>query len=116
ILSMFMFLHNLFSIMLCVFGAGLFVNISLPALEGAYADYISETGRVEKEIEAVIDFFTNIGFIVGPMLAGILADLFGNATAFSLLGIIAAWLAFFLLRVTPKHINIRVSESLLANS
>ena len=116
VLSVFMLLHNLYSILLCVFITGLFVNISLPAMEGAYADYISETGQVEKEIEAVIDFFTNLGFIIGPILAGILADMFGNATALSLLGLISAWLSFFLLRITPKHITVHVNQTLLGNS
>lgn len=115
-LSAFMFLHDFITVLLCMFVTGLFISFSLPAIEGAYADYISETGKVEKEIEAVIDFFTNLGFIVGPILAGLLADLFGNADAFSLLGIVSAWLAFLLLRITPKHITIRVNESLLANS
>jgi len=116
LLSVFMFLHNPISILICIFMVGLFVNLALPAMEGAYADYISETGQVEKEIEAVIDFFTNLGFIIGPVLGGLLADLFGNAEAFSLLGIISAWLAFLLLRITPKHINIHVQESLLVES
>ncbi len=115
VLSMFMFLHNILSIFICIFIVGLFINFSLPAMEGAYADYISEADQVEKEIEAIVDFFTNIGFILGPILAGILADLFGNAQAFSLLGIVSAWLAFLLLRITPRHITIEVKKALLAS-
>jgi sugar phosphate permease len=78
----------------------------LPSLGGAYADYIVETPHYEKEIEALEDFFTNIGYVVGPIIAGILADKFGNINVFSIIGFGSMMIILFLLKVTPKSIRI----------
>lgn len=108
LISIFSLLHNLFFILIDVFVASLFVGFTIPALEGAYADYISETGKVEKEITALTDFFTNIGYIIGPIAAGLLADHVGNAQAFSLLGITCALVALILLKITPRKITVKI--------
>jgi MFS family permease len=89
-----------------VFIASCFLAMCLPSLGGAYADYIVETPHYEKEIEALEDFFTNIGYVVGPIIAGILADKFGNINVFSIIGFGSMMIILFLLKVTPKSIRI----------
>lgn len=107
ILSFFAFVPNFTMSILVVFIAMFFISTSLPAINSAYADYISKTPQVEGEIEGLEDFAFNIGYVAGPLSAGILADLFSIPVAFSVLGVIGVILAVILLSVTPRHINIR---------
>ncbi len=92
-----------------VFISSCFFAIAWPSLNGVYSDFISESSHLEKEIESLEDFFTNIGYIVGPALAGFAADKFGNIPAFSYLGIAGIVISLILLKVTPRSIKITVS-------
>lgn len=103
------FIHEPALIVLDIFVASLLASIAWPAINGAYADYISETAQYEKEIAGLEDFYTNIGFVIGPVIAGLLADTLGNAGAFSIMGLIGMILAIILLCITPKSININKS-------
>jgi len=109
ILSFFMFLHTPILILSDVLIAAFFVGFTAPAISGAYADYISESSQVEKEIEALSDFFINLGYVVGPIAAGYLADRVGNAQTFSVLGMGGIILSIILLVVTPRHITLHAS-------
>jgi MFS family permease len=89
-----------------VFISATFGAIAWPAIHGASADYISESPAREKEIEVVTDFASNAGFIIGPVIAGFLADKVGNIQSFSVLGIISALVTCFILKTAPKKIYI----------
>jgi len=47
--------------------------------------------------------------MIGPALAGFLADRVGNAGTFSIMGLIGITTAIFLLAITPENINIEKS-------
>lgn len=83
-----------------------FSGIAWPSIKGASADYISETPKYEKEIEGLTDLANNIGYIIGPIIAGILADKIGNIQSFSVLGIAGVIVSYIILRITPKKIHI----------
>ena len=82
------------------------IAFSWPAINGVYADFIGETNSLSREVESMADFFGNIGYIIGPIMAGFLADRLGNQAAFSVLGIITALVAVILFKMTPKKIKI----------
>ncbi|MBI2415962.1 MAG: MFS transporter [Candidatus Kerfeldbacteria bacterium] len=111
ILSTFIYLPNSLVAIIVVFIASAFISMALPAINAAYADYIFEAPQVEGEIEGLEDFSFNIGYVLGPMLAGLLADMFSIAAAFSLLGFLGAIVALVLLIITPKHIIIKTQPS-----
>jgi len=98
--------NNPFLIIIEIFAASIFLALSWPAINGAYADYISETSGYEKEIETLEDFYGNLGYIVGPILAGVISDRIGNGNAFVALGAAGLFVAIFLLFITPKKINV----------
>ncbi len=102
---------NPVAIMGIIFISSFFISLSWPSIDGAYADYISESTMHEKEIEGLEDFATNIGYIIGPMAAGILADTFGNLQAFSFLGVMGIICSILLLRFTPKQIKVLVPQA-----
>jgi len=101
------FINQAIFLILNIFIASMFISMSWPSINGAYADYISETPNVEKEITGLEDFFTNLGYVIGPMLAGVIADRLGNSGAFSVLGITGAITAIILLIITPRKINVK---------
>jgi MFS family permease len=89
-----------------IFFASMFVSIALPTVNGVYADLITEKAQYEHEVESLSDFYTNLGFVIGPISAGIMADAFGNAGAFSIVGIVGLIIALFLYRIAPEKIHI----------
>jgi len=89
-----------------VFFASMLMGFAWPALRAAFADYIQETGKYEKEIEGLEDLYTNMGYIIGPAAAGFLADQLGNAKTFSVLGVMGVLTAIYLMKITPKKINV----------
>jgi len=111
ILSFFYFWSTPITIILLTFLSACFINLALPSINGAYADYISETQIVEKEIESLEDSSFNFAYIFGPMIGGLLADLIGIKLAFSILGIAGVIIAIFLLIITPKKIKIDIKPS-----
>lgn len=111
VLSSFAYLPDSAVSIVAVFFASVFISMSLPAINSAYADYISEAPQVEGEIEGLEDFAFNIGYVLGPISAGILADIFSIPVAFSILGLFGAILALVLLIKTPESIDISTEPS-----
>ncbi len=100
------FIDNPYLIILLVFLSSIVNSIAWPAIHGACADYISESPVYEKEIQSVNDFSVNIGYIIGPASAGILADIFGMKNVFLILSSFCILVVCYLLVITPKHINV----------
>ena len=93
-------------IIAAVFFSSVLMSLSWPALKAAFAVYLKEAGKYEKEIESLEDLYTNLGFVIGPVLAGFLADQLGDSKTFSVLGVIGALTAIYLMKFTPKKINV----------
>lgn len=89
-----------------VFISSFLGSVAWPAIDGAYADYITESSHYEKEIESLTDFTCNIGYIIGPIFAGVMADLVGNQNVFAILAIFDIFMVLVLLLITPKHIKV----------
>lgn len=106
ILATFFVSHTMWISILIVFLSSMFTSLAWPAINGAYADYISESPTYQREIQALEDFATNVGYIIGPVTGGILAEILGNTFAMSLLGALGIFVAFLLFAVTPKEIRI----------
>lgn len=93
-------------LLVIVFISSLLSSIAWPALNGAYADYIAETPKYEPEIEGVSDFTYNVAYVIGPILAGVLADIVGDVNTLALVGVFGMVASLILLKVTPRHIHI----------
>lgn len=99
-------IKNPLIVLVLVFCFSCFASLSWPAIKATFSDYISETPTLEKEIEGLADFFANIGYVIGPITAGVLADLVGNQNAFGVLGITGIVTVLVLIKITPKEIRI----------
>jgi len=94
-----------------VFLSSLINSFTWPAIRGAYVDYISESRKYENEIVGLNDFSTNIGYVIGPIMAGILSDRIGIGGSFAAVGIFNIGLVIFLLAITPRHIRVALPIS-----
>lgn len=97
-------------IMTLNFVASFFIAFAWPSINGAYVDYITEKPILEKELETVQDYFTNLGYVIGPIVAGFLSDQVGHINTFSLLGIIGVVASICLLIFTPRKIDVTKIE------
>lgn len=95
------------------FAASFFIALAWPAINGAYADYIMEAPPVAAEIESLEDLSANIGYVIGPIMAGLIADYFGNGKAFTVLGVMGMAVAVALLLETPRKITLRFAKKSL---
>lgn len=100
------FINNPYLIILFVFLSSLANSVAWPAIHGACADYISESRFYEKEIQSLNDFSLNLGYIIGPSLAGIIAYFFGMKNLFLILAVFSICVVSYLMVVTPKHIQV----------
>lgn len=89
-----------------VFAASFFFSFTIPVVNGFYADYITAAPLVEKEIEGVNDMSVNFAYIIGPMMAGFLADTFGDARAFSIIAIAGTLGGLTLIRALPRTVRV----------
>jgi MFS family permease len=106
------FTQNPYTVLLIIFVSTVFIDIAMPSINGCYADYISEEDSISKEIEGIEDLFTNLGYFIGPIVAGILADAFGTAQTFTIFGLFGVIIAIILIITTPKHINVNSKKIL----
>ncbi len=88
------------------FLASFCTSLAWPAINGVYADYISEAPKIEKEIEALQDSTTNLGYVIGPILAGFASEYLGHLEALSILGVVSGITAIVLSRTTPREIRV----------
>lgn len=105
VLSLIAFVHNPLILLMVIFLASLCISVAWPAMQGLIVDYVTFAPEEEKEIEALADFFTNTGYIIGPVMAGILADLIGNSLTFAALGAGAIVFVFLISQLPLRRVR-----------
>lgn len=103
-MSLFYFLSDSLWLVIGSFVVSFVMSFAWPAITGALGDYVEENPFLSREIEAMQDSFTNLGFFVGPVVAGLAAEYFGHLGAFSILGVIGLIFVVILIVITPKSI------------
>src|SRR5258708_3078784 len=93
-------------IVIIIFVSSFFSSLAWPAIKATFADYIYYSQVFETHIEGLADLSTNFGYIIGPILAGLISDKFGNRLGFGILGIFGAIFSLILMRLTPKKIRV----------
>lgn len=109
IFCLFTFINSSIILIAMSFGASFCLAFAWPAISGAYADYMNESPNLEKEINTLQDSFTNLGYIIGPIIAGFSSQYLGHLASFSLLGLIGLVLSLIFMKITPKHIIIKAT-------
>jgi MFS family permease len=107
ILGSILIFQNPLLIILVVFASSCFICVMNPVAQSIYAHCIHEAPKAKKEVQELGDFFGNAGYVVGPILAGFIADEIGTKEAFSLLGIMAVAFAILFLILMPKKLKMK---------
>ena len=81
------FLHSPLLVLFFIFLSSVASSITWPAIEAVFGDYVAAFPNNQSEIEALTDFTINLGYIFGPILAGIFSDKIGISYSFTILGI-----------------------------
>lgn len=81
-------------------------SLAWSAISGAFVDYLAESIHHDSDIIGLKDFSANLGYIIGPVMSGIISDLVGISYTFTILGIANILLVLFLFTITPKNIAI----------
>lgn len=89
-----------------VFVTSMISSLAWPAIKGCFADYITRYPEYEKEIEILTSLFGNIGCIIGPVVAGYLAEQLGDIQALSAIGIVCGLITLLVWQFTPRKIRI----------
>lgn len=100
------FVNSPFIVLALVFCSSIATSITWPSIEAAFADYTSEAGKLQTEVEGITDLTSNIGYIIGPIFAGFFSEKISISWSFGAVGFINVFVIIILLLVTPRHINI----------
>lgn len=96
--------------LLMVFCTGLALAITYPLIDGVYSDIIERMHRQRKHMMGLCSSATSISYIIGPILAGIVTQIFGSINTFVILGVFVIIVAFVIVLATPKKIKLPQEE------
>lgn len=97
---------NIIITIILILLSGLFLAFAWPLNEAVYSDLSERAGKYKLHITAITRANTSIGYIAGPILAGILADSVGYNNTFAIIGLIGFIFAIILVVLTPKKLKI----------
>ncbi len=92
-----LFENNPFVLIGLVFATASFSAIAIIIAKGAYSNLISQKPEQESALEALGDMSVNVGYVIGPVSAGFLADKAGNMESFVVLGVVGILFSIFLM-------------------
>ena len=102
--------NNTIVLLLAVFVSSMFLAFAHPLIEAVYSDIIERLGRHRWHLIGLSNSSASIAYIIGPIIAGVISSLLGEAKTFSVLGVATVALAFILLVVTPKKLHLPKKE------
>jgi len=100
------FFKEAIPILVIMFLASIPLSLAWPALRGTFTDYVAESPSYNKEIEILNDSSTNMGYIIGPIVGGMIVDKFGYGNMFSLMALVGMSVTLFLFLITPRNIQV----------
>lgn len=93
-----------------VFVASIFFGMAWPLVDATYSDYGVRMKRGIKHMIGMSSSTMSLAYIIGPILAGVLAQTTGEIRSFVWVGALVALLASLLLFVTPRKIRLPQEE------
>lgn len=101
---------NVYLVLIFVFLSTTFSAMVYPCVAGAVADYLKESRKYDGQILTARDFFANVGFAIGPLVAGIFVDVIGSLMIFSYISLVGIVVSLLLLVFSPAEIDFHDSS------
>lgn len=79
---------NLLTILLATFGVGAGISVMFPALAAVFEDYFSRLEAQGNYLLSLMSMSQGLGYIIGPSVNGVLAQVFGPQLVFSFWGVV----------------------------
>jgi MFS family permease len=92
-------------LLLLSFGTGVALAVSWPMINAVYSDILSRMGREKKHMMGLSSSMTSMAYIVGPLLAGFLASIYGYKHVFVIMGVSTLVVMSVILMLMPKKIR-----------
>ncbi len=106
----FMFFTNIPLLIAMTFIASFFLSIAVPYIRATFENYVSRLGKNNSDMIGLQASSTSLGFIIGPIIASLIADIFDIQAAFAVIGGSLAITSLCLLFVTPRKIKMPQAE------
>jgi MFS family permease len=106
ILSRFASGDNIYQILGIVAGYSLFSAIAFNLLWATYEDYVGRVDVYENDLIGLEQSASSFAYIIGPIIAGLLASLVGEAQAMSYAGMALLAISIVIFAVIPRKIHI----------
>lgn len=97
---------NLTLMLLIVFATGVALSFSLPLNDAVFSDYQKRSGHSALYLISLIRLTAGIAYLLEPITAGFLSDIFGYKTTFAIVGVGVAAISLVLFLFTPKKIHL----------
>ena len=92
------------AVIICFFFASIFISISWIFNEAVYSDLSKRSGENKLYVTSMERINESLGYMLGPIIIGFLADKFNYFYAFGLIGFVSIIVATFLIITTPRKI------------
>lgn len=93
-----------------VFVASLSAALAGPLLDAVYTDLVARMGRERKHLIGLSSATSSVAYVVGPVTAGLIADLVGEIETFAVMGIATVMVGVVLLITMPKKLRLPQAE------
>ncbi len=84
--------------------------VTYPLTDAVYSDIVARMGKERKHLIGLSNSTLSMAYIVGPILAGGLAEWMGERQTFVVMGLVMVVVASVLLLVTPKKLKLPQQE------
>lgn len=110
VLILLAFTNSLAGILLIILLSSILLSIAFPLADAVYSDIIARMGKQDQHLIGLSNSTFSIAYIIGPILAGLIAQFFGEQKTFAVLGLGVALVSAFLLLTTPKKLKLPQAE------
>jgi MFS family permease len=97
-------------VVILVFLFSLFFSLTFPEIYATFEDYVTRLGDLGDDLVGLEGSAVSLAYIIGPILAGAIASVFGNGGAFAVAGLALVSVALFGLAVVPRKIRMPQEE------
>jgi MFS family permease len=94
------------NLLVLIFIAAFFMGLAVPQMYAAIEDYIERLGQSANALVGLENSATSAAFIVGPILAGIIASKLSNQLTFTAIGAVFFTISLIALIIVPRKIHL----------
>jgi MFS family permease len=93
-----------------VLASSVLSGFAYPLVDAVYTDIVARMGREREHLIGLSNSTFSLAYIIGPVLAGLIAGVVGEQQTFVVVGLGAAVVSFIVLVVTPRKLKIPAAE------